>query len=367
MSKHDQDPGATERVSRRGFLTTAAVATAGLAVAPSSYAAGFARTPGYVQASGPNSRFGNVQIGTITYSFRSMPGANDPEQVLSYIVAAGLSSTELMGEPILRFLGAPTTTAPNPNQINQMTDPAQREAAQRQRAAYDTELNRFFASPDMNRVAELKKLFNDAGVNIHLTKLNANTPEAAEFAFRVARALGARGNSAEVGEDAARVQGPIAQRHGVVTAMHNHAQPGNPNFVGFDRILAASPGVALNLDVGHYYGSTGRSPIPEIRRLNQRIVSFHLKDKTSPEEGDQNMPWGLGGTPLPEVLRLVNRENYSINGDIELEYEIPEGSNAVKEVARCLEYCREVLSRPVPTPRGPGAMPAAPTTAAPRP
>jgi sugar phosphate isomerase/epimerase len=366
MSKHDQ-PGATDQVSRRGFLTTAAVATAGLAIAPSSYAAGLARTPGYVQASGPSSRIGNVQIGTITYSFRSMPGANDPEQVLSYIVSAGLSSTELMGEPILRFLGAPTTTAPSPNQINQMTDPAQRDAAQRQRAAYDAELNRFFASPDMNRVAELKKLFNDAGVTIHLTKLNANTPESAEFAFRVARALGARGNSAEIGEEPARLQGPIAARHGVVTTMHNHAQPGDPNFVGFDRILAISPGVALNLDVGHYYGSTGRSPVPEIRRLHQRIVSFHLKDKTSPEEGNQNVPWGFGGTPLPEILRLVNREGYNINADVELEYEIPEGSNAVKEVAKCLEYCREAINTAIPVPRAPGAMPAGPTTAVPRP
>ncbi|MBW3630253.1 MAG: sugar phosphate isomerase/epimerase, partial [Gemmatimonadetes bacterium] len=274
----------TDAVSRRGFLgaAAAAAATAGLAARP-SYAAGFARTPGYVQATGPNSRIGNVQIGAITYSFRSMPGANDPEQVLSYLVGAGISSTELMGEPILRYLGAPTSTAPNQNAINQMTDAAQREAATRQRAAADAEMNRFYASPDMTKLAALKKLFNDAGVTIHLTKLNAGTPAAAEFAFRVARALGARGNSAELGEEVARMQGPIAQRHGVVANLHNHAQPGEPNFIGFDRLLAASPGVAINLDVGHYYGSTGRNPVPEIKRLNQRIASMHLKDKTSPD------------------------------------------------------------------------------------
>lgn len=351
MSNNEQAPETgTERVSRRGFIATAAAATAGLVGAP-SYAAGFARTPGHLQGSSPNSKFGNVQIGAITYGFRSMPGANDPEQVLSYLVSAGIGSTELMGGPILTYLGAPTTTAPHPFQIRRITDPAEREAATRQRAAFDAEMNRFYASTDTTRLAALKKMFHDAGVTIHLTKLDANTPEAADFAFRVARALGARGNSAEISEEAARLQGPIALRHGVLANLHNHGQPGEPSFPGFDRFLAISPGVALNLDVGHYYGSTGKSPVPEIRRLHSRIVSFHLKDKTSPAEGNQNMPWGLGGTPLPEILRLVNREGYNINADIELEYQIPEGSNAVKEVARCLEYCREVINRPVPAPR----------------
>jgi len=332
-----------------------------------SYAAGFAHTPGYVQATGPNSKFGNVQIGAITYSFRSMPGANDPEQILSYLVGAGISSTELMGEPILRFLGAPAVPGGGGGQGAANQDPAAQAEMQRQRAAATAELNRWMASPPMEKVAALKKLFNDAGVGIHMTKLNAGTPEAAAFAFQVARALGARGNSAEIGEQAARMQGPIAQRYGVVANLHNHAQPGEANFPGFAAYLAMSPGVVLNLDVGHYYGSTGKNPVAEIRQYNQRIGSMHLKDKTSPAEGNQNMPWGFGGTPLAEVLRTVNRERYNINADIELEYNIPETSNAVKEVAKCLEFCREALTRPVPVPqqRPPATVPGATSSNAP--
>lgn len=364
MSEKKQSEQSSDGLSRRGFLGTAAAATAGMMLAP-SYASGFARTPGYVQGAGPNSKFGNVQIGTITYSFRSMPGANDPEQVLSYIVSAGLSSTELMGDPIMRWLGAPTTTGiPNANAIAQMTDPAQRQAAQRQRDAADAEMRRFYAAgPDLTKLAALKKMYNDAGVTIHITKLNAGTPEAAAFAFQTARALGARGNTAELGEEAARLQGPIAERYGVKAIMHNHAQPGAPNFPGFDHFLAISPGVALNLDVGHYYGSTGKNPVPEITRLNQRIFSMHMKDKTSPAEGDQNMPWGFGGTPLAEILRTVNKNGYNINADIELEYAIPAGSNAVKEVAKSLEFARFALTTPVPVPQqrqAPAAAPAAP-------
>ncbi|HWV57154.1 MAG TPA: sugar phosphate isomerase/epimerase [Longimicrobiales bacterium] len=351
MSDHGKGAAKpADGVSRRGFIGTAAAATAGLVLAPGSAAAASrswaSSSPGYVFNSPPDSNFGGVQIGTITYSFRSMPGANDAEQLLGYLVAAGIGSVELMGEPIMSFLNPPTTDAPSQNQINQMADPAQREAAQRARDAFNAEMAAWYASPPMERVAALRRMYNDAGVQIHLTKLNAGSEAAADFAFRVAVALGARGNSAELSEQAARMQGPIAQRHGVFTNLHNHAQPGEPNFPGYDAIVSWHPGVAINLDVGHYYGSTGQSPAPVIMRHHDRILSFHLKDKTSPADGDFNMPWGLGGTPLAEILRLVRREGYNINADIELEYQIPEGSNAVIEVRKCLEICRDALTHP---------------------
>ena len=44
----------------------------------------------------PNSKFDGVQIGVITYSYRSMPGANDAEALLKYIVDSGISGIELM-------------------------------------------------------------------------------------------------------------------------------------------------------------------------------------------------------------------------------------------------------------------------------
>ena len=45
----------------------------------------------------PNSNFDGVQVGVITYSYRSMPGANDAEALLKYIVDSGISGIELMG------------------------------------------------------------------------------------------------------------------------------------------------------------------------------------------------------------------------------------------------------------------------------
>src|SRR5688500_18902015 len=55
----------------------------------------------------PNSKIEGVQIGTITYSYRSMPDQS-AEATLRYVVDSGISAIELMGGPIESFAGAPT-------------------------------------------------------------------------------------------------------------------------------------------------------------------------------------------------------------------------------------------------------------------
>jgi sugar phosphate isomerase/epimerase len=365
MSEQNQSPENNGGMSRRGFLGTAAAATAGMIVVPSpaSLAGGYSA---FYQGSAPNSTIAGVRLGTITYSYRSMPGGNDALQLLGYLVASGISNVELMGAPIMNYLGAPTVPGGGgggggANQANQ--DPAAQADLARRRAAAQAELNKWYASPPMEKLAQLKKLYNDAGVDIHIAKFSPGTSvEASEFAFKAARALGAQGVTTELGEEAPKVQGPIAVKYGQKAAFHTHLQPGEPNFPGYDHFLAMSPGVYLNLDAGHYYAATGRSPVPEIKRLNSRILSLHLKDRTSPEEGQDNVMWGRGGTPIPDILRTLYREKYPIFADIELEYEIPQGSDAVAEVKRCLEVCRDVLTR-VSTPRPQRAAPATPPRA----
>src|SRR5215472_8741276 len=55
----------------------------------------------------PNSLVNGVQIGTITYSYRSMPDQS-AEATLKYIVDSGISAIELMGGPVESYAGAPT-------------------------------------------------------------------------------------------------------------------------------------------------------------------------------------------------------------------------------------------------------------------
>ena len=51
-----------------------------------------------------------------------------------------------------------------------------------------------------------------------------------------------------------------------------------------------------------------------------------------------NLPWGTGETPIKEMLQLVAKNQWKFPASIELDYQIPEGSDAVKEVRKCVQY-----------------------------
>src|SRR5688572_17083739 len=80
----------------RREITKLALAVPAAAVAP-AWMLGQAR---------PNSNIEGVQVGTITYSFRSLADQS-AEATLKYILDAGISAIELMGGPVESFAGAP--------------------------------------------------------------------------------------------------------------------------------------------------------------------------------------------------------------------------------------------------------------------
>lgn len=268
----------------------------------------------------PNSKFGGVQVGAITYSYRSMPDQS-LEAILNYAVGSGISSVELMGGAVEAYAGMP--------------EGADAETARQWRATVP-----------MDKFKEVKKMFNRKGVNIHILKLGDPkwSDEEIDYAFRVCKTLGAKGITTEVSESGAKRFHPFAEKHKLYVILHNHGQPGNPDF-SFDRLLAVGPRIMLNFDAGHYFGATGIHPNELISRLHDRIFSIHVKDKTAKTapDPDKNRPFGEGDTPVVEILQLIQKEKWPIYCDIELEYTIPENSDAVKEVAKCVEFCRKAL------------------------
>ena len=74
------------------------------------------------------------------------------------------------------------------------------------------------------------------------------------------------------------------------------------------------------------------------------MSSYHLKDRTTPANCGLNLAWGTGETPIKEILQLVRKNKWTMPASIELEYNVPEGSDAVKEVRKCVEFCRAALA-----------------------
>jgi sugar phosphate isomerase/epimerase len=273
-----------------------------------------------LMAAKPDSKFGGVQIGAITYSFRALPGS--AEQILGYCLDCGISAIELMSNAAESYAGAPA-------------------GPQRQ------ELQQWRISASMDKYKAFRKMYEDAGVRIYAFKLpptKAMSDQEYEYIWNVAATLGANHITMELPTDDALLQrvADFAAARKLRIAFHTHGQGGSSNF---EKVLAASPYTALNLDVGHYYGVNGESPVPVIEKYHERIASLHLKDRKGPSNGKPgpNMPWGEGGTPLAEILRLMKTHKYKFPGSIEYEYTTPEGSDVLTEVKKCVAYCRNAL------------------------
>jgi sugar phosphate isomerase/epimerase len=324
-------------ISRRKFLGTAAAATAAISLAPLNYQCKGA------SGSKPNSRIGGVQIGAITYSWRSMPGT--AQDILRYCLQAGISSIELMSPVVEEFAGIPLVPA-RPGNTSALS-PEEKASFDASVKAANEERRRWRSTVSMKKFEEFRKMYNDAGVKIHIAKFSPAgwSDEEIDYSFKAAKALGSIGVCNEIGEEAARRLGPFAEKHGMYAIFHQHAQPADPAF-SFDTFLSYSPANMLNFDAGHYFGCTGLHPNGIIERLHDRIVSIHLKDKTGPKSdpSNTNKPWGQGEMPIADVLKLIQKEKWPINCDIELEYIIPEGSDAAIEVKKCVDFCRPILA-----------------------
>lgn len=340
-------------MSRRQFIGTTASVVAGVTVAPSLIGA-----PGILKYyNKPNSFINGVQIGVITYSFRSMPDQS-AEATLRYVLDSGISAIELMGDPAESFAGKPESPIDRRAFFQLMrarrsgealTEEQKKELADMevQMEAYNKEVAAWRASVSMKKFRQLKEMYQDAGVQIYAFKPNAfgqdNTDAEIDYGMQAAKALGANHVTLEHPSDDAHtmILGKSAKKHKIYVAYHGHEQQ-TPTF--WDIALEQSKFNAMNLDIGHYLAAGNPDPLDLIRAKHQRILSMHIKDRQTPANGKANLPWGKGDTPIIPVLQLMRDQNYKFPATVEVEYEIPEGSDAVKEVAKCLEYCRKALA-----------------------
>lgn len=295
-------------LSRRALLGAAGAAALGIVP--------FRAARASAQSGRPNSKVAGVQLGVTTYSYRSMPHRVD--DVIQYLLYAGVNSIEL------RLVAEEDLGIPRDR------------AAQRQ----------WRLSLPMERYAAMRKKFNDAGIDVHIAKFAPSTwsDEEIDYAYRAARSLGAVGITDELSEAACQRLGKFAEKHQSLAMFHTHGQVADPGF-SFDKYLAYSPANMLNLDAGHYFGATGLHPNDVIVKYHDRMRSLHIKDKTGPRHAtpNANKPFGQGETPIADILQLLKKEQWPIHVDVELEYDIPAGSDAAKETKACIDYMRNIL------------------------
>jgi sugar phosphate isomerase/epimerase len=313
--------------TRRTFLGGTAALAACAAMRRSTFGA---------RADKPNSVISGVRIGCITYSYRG--AVNTAEQTLECLLKDGLSETELMDGPIRSFAGIAGGGGRGRGPRGGASDDAKKPETP---AVSDADRAKE-REAQLAKCVELRKMYNDAGVNIHIHKLPfGRTDDDVDFNFAIAKALGCKAITTERNDQQVKRLAPFAEKHKIWVAVHNHTN-NTPKMEEIDPLLSAGEYIGFNFDIGHYVaGTKGKSPIPVIEKYHDKIISLHLKDRTA---SGGNLPWGKGETPIKDVLQLLKKEQWPIYADIELEYQVPAGSDAVTEVAKCLEYCKEALA-----------------------
>jgi sugar phosphate isomerase/epimerase len=339
--------------TRRQFLGTAATLISGSLLGANQLLKAPAYIPNLLK---PNSLIKGVQIGVITYSFRDLPDQSI-EATLQYILDCGINATELMGDPAEIFAGRPK----NPVDMRSVF-PLMRKRFEKkeltaeekvrlaevdaQMSLYNQEVAKWRTTMDMNKFTQVRKMFKKAGVKIYAFKPGAfginNSDAEIEYGMKAAKLLGANQVTVEhPNEDAHTLKlGKMAEKYKLKMAYHGHEQQ-TP--VMWDKALAQSSGNGMNLDLGHYIAAGNKDALELIQKKHQHITSMHIKDRQNPEHGKGNLVWGMGDTPIVDALRLMRDQKYKFPATIELEYKVPEGSTSVKEVQKCLEFCRKAL------------------------
>src|SRR4051812_3024150 len=150
---------ASGSMTRRSFLHGVTAAGAAAIFARQTLAAGVQDS---ATGKKPNSVFNGVRIGCITYSYRGEK--NSAEDTLKALIEDGLSETELMDGPIRMYAGISAGAGGGGRgrrggANTQATPPVSDEQRAKQR------------DEQLAKCRELRKMYNDAGVNIHCEKL----------------------------------------------------------------------------------------------------------------------------------------------------------------------------------------------------
>ena len=316
----------------------------------------------------PDSRFGGVQIGIISYSYRDLN--LDLDATIKATAGLGISEIELMSNTVEEFAGAPAAQpfggrrgpggGPGgpPQGAGQAAAPGQgrgpggggrRQMTPEQQAAMRArreELRKWRLSTSADTFKPVRKNFDDAGIDLHLLCFNMQdsmTDDEIDYAFQTAKALGVQAITTSTTVSMSKRIAPLADKHQMLVGYHGHDQTSDPNqFATLESYAAAfsySKYNGVNLDIGHFTASD-YDAIAFIKEHHARITNLHLKDRK--RDHGPNVPWGAGDTPLKAVLQLMKTEKYPFPGNIEYEYKGE--ADVMTELKKCLQYCKDVLA-----------------------
>jgi sugar phosphate isomerase/epimerase len=183
---------------------------------------------------------------------------------------------------------------------------------------------------------EVKKYLSDKGVKL----VNMGVGPYDKEAFEFAKDMGIETLVSEPKFDAFDAIDKLCEEYKINLAIHDHPKPSpywNP-----DTVLKVckdhSKRIGACCDTGHWMRSD-LNPVECLRKLEGRIISFHLKDLNEFGPKAHDVPWGTGRGDIKGILAEVKRQG--IRPVFSMEYE---HSFTMHELAECVAYFDKVAA-----------------------
>jgi sugar phosphate isomerase/epimerase len=316
-----------------------------------------------------SSTWAGVEVGlNVPYSFGTRT-AMTAEDILARCVQIGISDVELRAQAIENSFGLPaemvlgpavsdyagamakageipgvSPMAPRPESAGRGTAGGAMPRTPEEIAAYKAkadELRHWRLKVSMSKATALRAKYAAAGVDIGIVKFDgiADLPDdELDYAFTLAKALGARAVSGELSMPAAKRLGAAADRNQLFVAHHSHLA-GSPAI--YEEAMSFGKFAGVNLDIGHFVAGNYGSPVPFIQKHHARITHLHVKDRL--KNAGPNVQFGEGDTPIKEVLQLIRDNRWPIQAVIEFEIPMLPSLDRNPAIMKCMEYCKNCL------------------------
>ncbi len=212
------------------------------------------------------------------------------------------------------------------------------EAFPRQKLGKEKPEVRFDDSSPADVRKTVKRKLADSGVelvNYGCCKLTED-PGQCRKVFDFAKEMGIETLVSEPDEAAFDALDRLCEEYGINVAVHNHPKPSH--YWNPETVLKVCRGrgrrIGACADTGHWARS-GFDPVECLKKLEGRIISFHLKDLNRMARKAHDVPYGTGVCDVKGMLREVKRQG--IKPFFAIEYEHNWGK-AMPELAQCVEY-----------------------------
>jgi sugar phosphate isomerase/epimerase len=333
-----------------------------------------------------NSTVNGIKLGTISFSFKELkrnPGDSQWQEVLNDCQECGLSYLEIENgkvEPIPAAVpgggrggrgggaGAPAEVAlaagtpygsacvapagagrgpggggGGRGPATPMT-PDEMTAAQAAAAKVREDTRQWRLTTPASYFTNIKKQANDAGIQItaYTCGWGADyTDDEIDSIFNAAKSLGASAINSSTTLAMAQRLAPFADKHQFTVAFHGHLFGFFDNSDDYASTFALSKYFRANLDIGHFTAACGDA-VAFLKLNHDKVTTLHVKDYKTME--GPSMPWGTGDTPIKPVLQYLKSIKFPGVVEVEYDYPIPEGSNSIAEVKKCVQYMKDALA-----------------------